>query len=123
MVSKARLDLPEPDNPVTTTRLSRGISIETSLRLWTRAPWIAIVVRAEARGGGEGMVVTCASVEQHERELLHLDVALPGQLHRQRHLRDEALIGEILARRRHAADVVVAAEVVLEFGGGAHFAN
>src|SRR5690349_13664583 len=46
MVSKARLDLPEPESPVTTMSLSRGISREMFLRLCTRAPWIAIVVRA-----------------------------------------------------------------------------
>src|SRR5215510_9787983 len=48
MVSNARLDLPEPDNPVTTVRLSRGISTEMFLRLCTRAPCTAIVVRAAA---------------------------------------------------------------------------
>src|SRR5262249_31346990 len=39
-------DLPEPESPVTTIRLSRGISSEMFLRLWTRAPCTAIVVRA-----------------------------------------------------------------------------
>src|SRR5687767_7454609 len=48
MVSNARLDLPEPESPVTTTRLSRGISSEMFFRLCTRAPWTAIVVRAAA---------------------------------------------------------------------------
>src|SRR5438105_2652289 len=50
MVSNARLDLPEPESPVTTMRLSRGISSEMFLRLCTRAPCTAIVVRAVARG-------------------------------------------------------------------------
>src|SRR5438445_11679982 len=50
MVSKARLDLPEPESPVTTMRLSRGISSEMFLRLCTRAPCTAIVVRAAAFG-------------------------------------------------------------------------
>ena len=49
MVSNARLDLPEPDKPVTTIRLSRGISREMLRRLWTRAPCTAIVVRAVPR--------------------------------------------------------------------------
>src|SRR5262244_3561432 len=48
MVSNARLDLPEPESPVTTIRLSRGISSEMFLRLWTRAPCTAIVLRAVA---------------------------------------------------------------------------
>src|SRR5579883_542649 len=56
MVSNARLDLPEPDRPVTTTRLSRGISSETFLRLWTRAPCTATVVRA---AGFAAAPVTC----------------------------------------------------------------
>src|SRR4028119_1742581 len=38
MVSKARLDLPDPDRPVKTIRASRGRSSETSLRLCSRAP-------------------------------------------------------------------------------------
>src|SRR5258708_10894542 len=50
MVSKARLDLPEPERPVTTTRLSRGISSDTFFRLCTRAPCTAMVVRAAGFG-------------------------------------------------------------------------
>src|SRR5216683_1714971 len=38
MVSKARLDLPDPDSPVKTIRESLGRSSETSLRLCSRAP-------------------------------------------------------------------------------------
>src|SRR5260370_27211352 len=38
MVSKARLDLPEPDSPVNTIMASRGRSSETSFRLCSRAP-------------------------------------------------------------------------------------
>jgi N-acyl-D-amino-acid deacylase len=38
MVSKARLDLPEPDRPVMTVRLSRGMSTSMPLRLCSRAP-------------------------------------------------------------------------------------
>src|SRR6266567_1752657 len=38
MVSKASEDLPEPDSPVRTTRLSRGMSTSTFLRLCSRAP-------------------------------------------------------------------------------------
>src|SRR5437879_6408776 len=42
MVSKASDDLPEPDKPVMTTRLLRGMSTSMFLRLWTRAPRTAI---------------------------------------------------------------------------------
>src|SRR5690606_7368733 len=38
MVSKASDDLPEPDRPVITTSLSRGISTSMFLRLCSRAP-------------------------------------------------------------------------------------
>src|SRR5882724_8352784 len=38
MVSKASEDLPDPDSPVMTTSLSRGISTSTFLRLCSRAP-------------------------------------------------------------------------------------
>src|ERR1700753_944811 len=46
MVSKARLDLPEPDSPVITIRASRGSSRETSLRLCSRAPEMTILSEA-----------------------------------------------------------------------------
>src|SRR5215204_2893112 len=42
MVSKASEDLPEPERPVMTTSLSRGMSTSMFLRLWTRAPRTAI---------------------------------------------------------------------------------
>src|ERR1700722_1135355 len=42
MVSKASEDLPEPDRPVNTTSLSRGISTSMFLRLCSRAPRIVI---------------------------------------------------------------------------------
>src|SRR3954470_9198201 len=45
MVSKASEDLPEPDSPVNTTSLSRGISTSTFLRLCSRAPRIVIARR------------------------------------------------------------------------------
>src|SRR5882672_11138391 len=42
MVSKASDDLPEPDRPVNTTSLSRGISRSMFFRLCSRAPRIVI---------------------------------------------------------------------------------
>src|ERR1017187_8731283 len=38
MVSKASEDLPEPESPVITTSLSRGMSTSTFFRLCSRAP-------------------------------------------------------------------------------------
>src|SRR5690348_10693890 len=38
MVSKASEDLPDPDRPVITTRLSRGMSTSMFFRLCSRAP-------------------------------------------------------------------------------------
>src|SRR2546430_7165729 len=43
MVSKARDDLPDPDSPVMTTSLSRGISTSMFLRLCSRAPLTTIL--------------------------------------------------------------------------------
>src|ERR1700760_1073042 len=42
MVSKASEDFPEPDRPVNTTSLSRGISTSMFLRLCSRAPRMRI---------------------------------------------------------------------------------
>src|SRR3954454_22995251 len=47
MVSKASEDLPEPDRPVNTTSLSRGISTSMFLRLCSRAPRIVIARRCD----------------------------------------------------------------------------
>src|SRR5262245_54452655 len=106
MVSNARLDLPEPERPVTTIRRSRGSSTEMFLRLWTRAPWTAIVVRAAARFRVPGAaprglfvgIVEIVSTQGKEGELLYLNVTSPGQLDRQGRLADEPAIGEVLAR-------------------------
>src|SRR5215218_10119388 len=46
MVSKARLDLPEPESPVMTISASRGSSRSMSLRLCSRAP--EMTIRSEA---------------------------------------------------------------------------
>src|SRR5579864_5923294 len=42
MVSKASEDFPEPDRPVNTTSLSRGISTSIFFRLCSRAPRMTI---------------------------------------------------------------------------------
>src|SRR5207247_723019 len=120
MVSKARLDLPEPDSPVTTMSLSRGISTEMFLRLCTRAPCTAMVVRAAALAVLE---VIRRFLSEHERQLLHQDVALPGELNGRRGLADETLAGQVLARRRHPVHVEVAFEVGLDLGRRPRFAH
>src|SRR5438093_393566 len=112
MVSKARLDLPEPESPVTTMRLSRGISTEMFLRLCTRAPCTAIVVRAALFGAVLGAIRWFSQIK--ESHFLHLDVALLGELHWRRGLADETLVGQVLARRSHAAHAEVALEVALD---------
>src|ERR1044071_7242974 len=51
MVSKASEDLPEPERPVNTASLSRGISTSMFLRLCSRAPRMVIARDAEPAGG------------------------------------------------------------------------
>ena len=46
MVSNASDDLPDPDSPVITTSLSRGISTSMFLRLCSRAPLTTIFFMA-----------------------------------------------------------------------------
>src|SRR5437763_16664810 len=70
MVSKARLDLPEPERPVTTMSLSRGISTVTFLRLWTRAPWTVTVERGAFVGAGFGIVWIWLSLKYRLRVFL-----------------------------------------------------
>src|SRR5262245_7915949 len=105
MVSNARLDLPEPDRPVTTTRRSRGISSETFLRLWPRAPCTATVVRAAALGAlrrPAALELIRWPPNVDESEFLHVDVTLLRELHRRGGLADEALVCQVLAGRGHA---------------------
>src|SRR5262249_41057579 len=120
MVSNARLDLPDPESPVTTMRRSRGISSETFLRLCTRAPCTAIVVRAAGFGAFCPFRFTAAFLaipwfpQVKERELLHFDVALLREADGRRCLADEGLVRQILARRGHAAHVEVPLEMALD---------
>src|ERR1700736_6287708 len=58
MVSKASDDLPEPDSPVKTTSLSRGISRSTFLRLCSRAPRTVIARMAEPAFGWRFALIT-----------------------------------------------------------------
>src|SRR6185503_650652 len=100
MVSKARLDLPEPDSPVTTMSLSRGISTVMFFRLCTRAPCTAMVVRAAALVTAEAVLVAIRSFPHvDESLLLNQDVAPLCKLHGGRNLADESLVGQVLARR------------------------
>src|SRR6476620_3478887 len=112
MVSKARLDFPEPESPVTTTSLSRGISTEMFFRLWTRTPWTAMVVRAAGRGGAfEALELIRSFSHVDERQLLHHHVAAFGELDRCGDLGDDALVGQVLAGGGHSFDIEVALEV------------
>src|ERR1017187_7344530 len=100
MVSNARLLLPEPERPVITTSLSRGISTEMFLRLCTRAPCTAMVVRATARAILLEVIRSLPQV--YKRQFLHHHVAHLRKLDRRRGLADQPPVGQILARRGHA---------------------
>src|SRR6185503_4378560 len=98
MVSKARLDLPEPERPVTTTRLSRGISTVMFLRLCTRAPCTATV----SRGAAFFTVFFAVFLEGigrvqriEECQLLHVYVAPFGEPHGHGGFDEDALVREV----------------------------
>src|SRR5215467_12436679 len=107
MVSNARDDLPEPESPVTTIRRSRGTSSEMFLRLWTRAPCTATVVRAAAFCGflplpfGVALELIRRVPRVKEGQLLDADVALFRELHGRGSLADQPLVRQVLARRGH----------------------
>src|SRR6185295_12373118 len=107
MVSNARLDFPEPDSPVITTRLSRGISTDTFFRLWTRAPWIATDVRTAGRRGLVALPPIGQIRRKEERELLDVDGAPPREPRGKRCLANQAAVGEILARRDRTVETGV----------------
>src|SRR5579871_4083049 len=118
MVSNARLDLPEPESPVTTTSLSRGISTEMFLRLCTRAPCTKMVVRAFGRdtcGEDFGLELIGCFLQIEEREFLHGNIAPFRKLHRRGRLSDQFLIGQVFARRDHSLNAEVASKIILDF--------
>src|SRR6266567_2484672 len=97
--------------------LSRGISSDMFLRLCTRAPWIAIVVRAAVLA----VAVAVLELIRHfphvdERHLLHDDIASLGELDRYRRFPDESLVREVFARRSHTLHIEVALEIILNLG-------
>src|SRR5215510_5286674 len=100
-------------------RLSRGISSDMFFRLCTRAPCTAIVVRAAVLVTVREAIAWFSRIK--ECELLHFEVALPGQAGRGGCLPDEPLIGEVLARQSDAADVEVPLEVVFDLSAGSRF--
>src|SRR4051812_41250806 len=119
MVSKARLDLPDPESPVTTTSLSRGISTSIFLRLCTRAPRTAMEVRA-ARTALE-LIWNLSQV--NECQFLYHDVTQLSKFDRSGNFADQTAVREILAGHGDSADVVVPLEVVLQFGSGSSFGH
>src|SRR5215468_5137637 len=123
MVSKARLDFPEPESPVTTTSLSRGISSETFFRLCTRAPCTAMLVRGAGRLRAVCLPVIRRLGGVEKRQLLHVDVALFGQADGQRRFADQPLVGQVLACAGDAVDAERSLEVMVDFGGGPGFAD
>src|SRR5579862_5424040 len=117
MVSNARLDLPEPDSPVMTIRLSRGSSSDTFLRLCTRAPCTAMVVR------GAGLeTIGRLRIDVEECQFLDVDVALFRQAHGERNLADVPLVGKILERDAGAFNPIVAVEMIVDLSGRSGFA-
>src|SRR5206468_8732811 len=78
MVSKASEDLPEPDRPVNTASLSRGISTSMFLRLCSRAPRMVIARDAEPAGGWRFALSTSSiSAFPDAWETRHVGRALP----------------------------------------------
>src|SRR6266699_1206736 len=111
MVSKARLDLPEPDRPVTTMSLSRGISTEMFLRLCTRAPWTAMVERAALWDRPPGLAAALEVIrlfpQVDERQFLHQDVAPLSELDGGRGLADEPPVSQVFTCRSYAVHIEV----------------
>src|SRR5689334_5481365 len=131
MVSKARLDFPDPESPVTTVRLLRGISTEMFFKLWTRAPCTATEVRIAGglegppRRRGEPLASPAGlfAIGKKECELLQRGGAALGRAHGRGRFHDVPLIRQVLTRRRHLDDAVGAGEVAFDFAGRADLAR
>src|SRR5579875_2682453 len=76
MVSKARLLLPEPERPVMTTSLSRGMVTSIFFKLCSRAPRMTILscgilISALFRPRSRGRLVRQQGAEEKERQTYH----------------------------------------------------
>src|SRR5579884_2785407 len=82
MVSKASEDLPEPDSPVITTRLSRGRSTSMFLRLCSRAPRMRICCCMADRWGPENAPARLARAggRRHRRAVRNVDAVGGGRI-------------------------------------------
>src|SRR5918992_740116 len=121
MVSKARLDLPEPESPVITISASRGSSTSMPLRLCSRAPEMTMRseggIAAQVYGGERlfpsasaahsddllGVVVAAAVIEFPDRPVEDREMGVEQQVAldpRDPDLRDLALPRR---QRRHVA--------------------
>src|SRR5438093_4371916 len=94
-------------------RLSRGSSSEMFFRLWTLAPWTAMVVRAPA----------FLSVGMEEGQLLYLDVALRRQAGLRGNLADQPLVRQVFTGRGRALDAEVPREVILDLAARSRLAD
>src|SRR5579862_3291427 len=116
MVSKARLDLPEPESPVTTIRRSRGSSSDTFLRLCTRAPCTAMVVRAAGLAFCLALPGIGHTLSAEERQFVDGDVAPFSEPDGERRFADDPLVGQVFAGAADTFDAEGALEVVIDFG-------
>src|SRR5579884_220370 len=82
MVSKASEDLPEPDSPVITTRLSRGRSTSMFLRLCSRAPRMRICCCMADRWGPKNAPARLARAvaRRHRRAVRNVDAVGGGRI-------------------------------------------
>src|ERR1700683_1218010 len=94
-----------------TISLSRGISSDIFLRLCTRAPCTAIVLRAAGLALLE--LIRCFS-EIDKRQFLDADIALLRDSDRLSDLTNQSLICKIFARGRATSDVEVPLEPGLD---------
>src|ERR1700761_773105 len=70
MVSNASDDLPDPESPVITVSVSRGISTSTFLRLCSRAPRMVMFFSMGFHSDGAGGTRTLASGDDHRNRVV-----------------------------------------------------
>src|ERR1700694_5035801 len=80
MVSKASDDLPEPDRPVKTTSLSRGISRSMFLRLCSRAPRMLIARMPEPVCWRLALITSSISAFPGARQTRRIRARIAGSL-------------------------------------------
>src|SRR5215469_4638476 len=93
------------------------------LRLCTRAPCTAMVVRASGFGADLALPGITSVRSAEKSQLMHFRIAPFGQPNGKWRLPDQPLVGEVFASNRHTCKAEIALKVIFNLRGRSGFPN